>query len=70
MIAVKHVIGCWSLYPFPQTLSVPFSDYKQAKLALKNFPTSLKGELVHYHSSKLAKLLGLTINGNYAYLIK
>ncbi|MCC3592665.1 hypothetical protein [Microcoleus sp. PH2017_28_MFU_U_A] len=70
MIAVKHVIGCWSLYPFPHTLSVPFSDYKQAKLALKNYPTPLKGELVHYHSSKLAKLLGLTINGNYAYLIK
>ncbi|MEK0182543.1 MAG: hypothetical protein EAZ78_00275 [Oscillatoriales cyanobacterium] len=70
MIAVKHVIGCWSLYPFPHTLSVPFSDYKQAKLALKKYPTSLKGELVHYHSSKLAKLLGLTIKGNYAYLIK
>jgi hypothetical protein len=69
MIAVKHVIECWSLYPFPHTLSVPFSDYKQAKLALKNYPTSLKGELVHYHSRKLAKLLGLTIKGNYAYLM-
>jgi hypothetical protein len=70
MIAVKHISGCWSHYPFQNTLSVPFSDYKQAKLALKNFPISLKGELVHFNARRLAKLLGLIVYGNYAYLIK
>jgi hypothetical protein len=70
MIAVKHASGCWSHYPLNENAPVPFSDYKKAKIELKNFPTSLRGELIHTQSRKLAKLLGLSINGNYAYLIK
>jgi hypothetical protein len=70
MIAVKHASGCWSHYPSSDNAPVPLSDYKKAKLELESFPTSLRGELTHYHSKKLAKLLGLSVNGNYAYLIK
>jgi hypothetical protein len=70
MIAVKHKSGCWSHYPSPDNVSIPLSDYKKAKLELKKFPTSLKGELTHFGAGKLAKLLGLTVKDNYAYLIK
>jgi hypothetical protein len=70
MIAVKHKSGCWSHYPSPDNVSIPLSDYKKAKLELKKFPTSLKGELTHFRAGKLAKLLGLTVKGDYAYLIK
>jgi hypothetical protein len=70
MVATKHSSGCWSHYPSSENLHVPFSDYKQAKLALEEFPLSLRGELYHPRSSKLARLLGLTVNGNYAYLVK
>jgi hypothetical protein len=70
MIAVKHASGCWNHYPSPENMSIPLSDYKKAKLALKKFPISLKGQLIHSQSNKLAKLLGLTVRENYAYLIK
>jgi hypothetical protein len=70
MVATKHSSGCWSHYPSSENLHVPFSDYKQAKLALEEFPLSLRGELYHPRSSKLARLLGLTVKGNYAYLVK
>jgi hypothetical protein len=70
MIAVKHASGCWNHYPSPENMCIPLSDYKKAKLALKKFPISLKGELIHSQSNKLAKLLGLTVRENYAYLIK
>lgn len=70
MIAVKHSTGCWNYYPSRDNLTVPLSDYKKAKLALDIFPEPLKGELMHSQSSKLAKLLGLKIKDNYAYLIK
>lgn len=70
MIAVKHSSGCWNHYPSSQNLSVPFSDYKQAKLALEKFPLSLRGELYHQRSNKLARLLGLTVKNNYAHLVK
>lgn len=70
MIAVKHSSGCWNHYPFSENLSVSLSDYKQAKLALKKFPLSLQGELYHQRSNKLARLLGLTVKNNYAYLVK
>jgi hypothetical protein len=70
MIAVKHASGCWTHYPSPNNAKIPLSDYKKAKLALRNFSTSLRGELMHSQSEKLAKLLGLTIRDNYAYLIK
>jgi hypothetical protein len=70
MIAVKHSSGCWNYFPSHDNLSISLSDYKKAKLALEQFPDPLKGELMHSQSGKLAKLLGLTIKGNYAYLIK
>ena len=70
MIAVKHSSGCWNYYPSSDNLTIPLSDYKKAKLALEQFPDSLKGELKHSQSGKLAELLGLTIKDNYAYLIK
>lgn len=70
MVAVKHSSGCWNHYPSLENLSVPFSDYRQAKLALEKFPLSLRGELYHPRSNKLARLLGLTVKGNYAYLVK
>jgi hypothetical protein len=70
MIAVKHASGCWSHYPSVDNAPVPLSDYKKAKLELENYSTSLKGELTHSQSGKLAKLLGLQVNGDYAYLIK
>jgi len=70
MIAVKHASGCWNHYPSPENMCIPLSDYKKAKLALKKFPISLKGQLIHSQSNKLAKLLGLTVRENYAYLIK
>ena len=70
MVAVKHASGCWSHYPSPENAHIPLSDYKKAKSALKNFPISLRGELIHSQSNKLAKLLGLTVRENYAYLIK
>ena len=70
MVAVKHSSGCWSHYPSPQNQYVPFSDYKQAKLALEKFPLSLQGELYHQRSNKLARLLGLTVKNNYAHLVK
>ena len=69
MIAVKHeASGCWSHYPSPKNARVPLSDYKKARSELANFPTALKGELRHSQSGKLAKLLGLTVKDNYAYL--
>jgi hypothetical protein len=70
IIAVRHTSGCWSHYPSPENARVPLSDYKKAKSALKKFPMSLRGELIHSQSEKLAKLLGLTVRDNYAYLIK
>lgn len=70
MIAIKHSSGCWNYYPSRDNLTIPLSDYKKAKLALEQFPNPLKGELMHSQSGKLAKLLGLTIKDNYAYLIK
>jgi hypothetical protein len=70
MIAVKHSSGCWSHYTCNDNAPVPLSDYKKAKLELEKFPLSLKGELIHPQSGKLAKILGLTIKENYAYLIK
>lgn len=70
MIAVKHSSGCWNYYPSCDNLTIPLSDYKKAKLALEQFPYPLKGELMHSQSGKLAKLLGLTIKDDYAYLIK
>jgi hypothetical protein len=70
MIAVKHSSGCWNYYPSRDNLTIPLSDYKKAKLALEQFPHSLKGELMHSQSGKLAQLLGLTIKNNYAYLVK
>ncbi len=70
MIAVKHSSGCWTYHPSNENLTIPLSDYKKAKLALEQFPDSLKGELKHSQSGKLAKLLGLTLKDNYAYLIK
>jgi hypothetical protein len=70
MIAVKHASGCWSHYPSVDNAPVPLSDYKKAKLELENYSTSLKGKLTHSQSEKLAKLLGLTVRDNYAYLIK
>jgi hypothetical protein len=70
MIAVRHASGCWSHYPSPDNVHIPLSDYKKAKSALKKFPISLRGELIHSQSEKLAKLLGLTVRDNYAYLIK
>ena len=70
MISVKHSSGCWNYYPSNENLTIPLSDYKKAKLALEKFPEPLKGELKHSQSGKLAKLLGLTLKDNYAYLIK
>jgi hypothetical protein len=70
MIAVRHSSGCWNHYPSPENVKVPLSDYKKAKAKLKEFPISLKGELIHSQSEKLAKLLGLTVRDNYAYLLK
>jgi len=70
MIALRHTSGCWSHYPSPENENIPLSDYKKAKSALKKFPISLRGELIHSQSEKLAKLLGLTVRDNYAYLIK
>jgi hypothetical protein len=70
MIAVRHASGCWNHYPSPGNVIVPLSDYKKAKSALKKIPISLRGELIHSQSAKLAKLLGLTVIGDYAYLIK
>jgi hypothetical protein len=70
IISVKHSSGCWNYYPSSENLTVPLSDYKKAKLALKEFPYPLKGELMHSQSNKLAQLLGLRIKDNYAYLIK
>jgi hypothetical protein len=70
IIAVKHASGCWNHYPSPENMCIPLSDYKKAKLALRKFPISLKGQLIHSQSNKLAKLLGLTVRENYAYLIK
>jgi len=70
MIAVKHSSGCWSHYPYSDNASVPLSEYKKAKLELERFPIPLKGELIHPQSGKLAKLLGLTVKEDYAYLIK
>jgi hypothetical protein len=70
MIAVKHSSGCWSQYPCNDNTPVPLSDYTKAKLELEKLPISLKGELIHSQSGKLAKILGLTIKENYAYLIK
>ena len=70
MIAVRHESGCWNHYPSPGNVIVPLSDYKKAKSALKKIPISLRGELIHSQSAKLAKLLGLTVMGDYAYLIK
>ncbi|WP_333399230.1 hypothetical protein [Microcoleus sp. K4-B3] len=70
MIATKNLNGCWNHYPHQDNEAVPLSDYKKAKLALEKFPVSLKGELVHRQSEKLAKLLGLTVKDGYAYLVK
>jgi hypothetical protein len=70
MIAVKHASGCWNHYPSSENVSIPLSDYKKAKSELEKFPTSLRGKLIHSQSEKLAKLLGLTVKDNYAYLIK
>ena len=70
MIAAKHASGCWSHYPSPENVHIPLSDYKKAKSALTKFPIPLRGELIHSQSNKLAKLLGLTVRENYAYLIK
>lgn len=70
MIAVKHASGCWTHRPSPENLCVPLSDYKKAKSALKKFPTPLKGELINFQSKKLAKILGLVVEGDYAHLIK
>jgi hypothetical protein len=70
MIAVKHSSGCWSQYPCNDNAPVPLSDYQKAKLELEKLSISLKGELIHPQSGKLAKILGLTIKENYAYLIK
>lgn len=70
MIAVRHSSGCWNHYPSPENVNVQLSDYKKAKAKLKEFPISLKGELIHSQSEKLAKLLGLTVRDNYAYLLK
>lgn len=70
MIAVKHSSRCWNYYPSSNNLTIPLSDYKEAKLALEQFPESLKGELMHSQSGKLAELLGLKVKDNYAYLIK
>ncbi|MEG4066241.1 hypothetical protein QUA42_02615 [Microcoleus sp. Pol11C2] len=69
MIAVKHSSGCWSHYPSPENVRIPLSDYKKAKAELKKIPIALRGELIHFESEKLAKLLGLTVKGKYAYLI-
>ena len=70
MISVRHSSNCWNLYPSPDNLRVSLSDYKQAKLALAQYPYPICGELVHSQSSKLAELLGLVIVGKYAYLVK
>jgi len=70
MIAVRHASGCWNHYPSPDNVSIPLSDYKKAKSGLEKFPISLKGQLIHSQSEKLAKLLGLRVRDNYAYLIK
>lgn len=70
MIAVKHASGCWTHYPFSNNAPVPLSEYKKAKLELERFPVSLRGELTHPQSGKLAKILGLAVKGDYAYLIK
>lgn len=67
MIAVKHASGCWNHYPSPENLPVSLSDYKKAKATLAKFPTSLKGELIHPQSIKLAELMGLKVRQNYAY---
>lgn len=69
-IAVKHSSGCWNYFPSHENLTINLSDYKKAKLALEQFPDPLKGELMHSQSGKLAKLLGLKVKDNYAYLIK
>lgn len=70
MIAVKHASGCWNHYPSPDNVKPPLLEYKKAKSVLGKFPISLRGELIHPRSEKLAKLLGLTVKEGYAYLIK
>lgn len=70
MISVRHSSNCWNCYPSPDNSRVLLSDYKQAKLALAQYPRSIRGELVHNQSGKLAELLGMKVVGKYAYLIR
>jgi len=70
MISVKHSSNCWNCYPSPDNLRVSLSEYKKAKSVLSQYPSSIRGELVHHKSRKLAKMLGMIVEGKYAYLIR
>lgn len=73
MIAIKDPDGLWSFEAWVGA-SVPMSSLKNARMAIGNYKASggknRKGEIIHAHSGRLSRFLGLTVKGGYAYIFE